>query len=204
MRAMGADEDRRFGEALVRHLQAARPKLCPYVPRPGQSSKAYERREPEGLSVTAGINIAERIFVLADAARATGVREAAAELYTDARALFKRDRAEEREGQRQAAERDKAFAEDYRRREEERWAALAFCSTTEFHERFGRRRDLHGLLKERGYLEGEVGSWRLSDKALADGVGKVEVLGPRRSIIRWNKNFVESLAREFEGAGDSI
>jgi hypothetical protein len=201
---MGADEDRRFGETLVRALHAARRKLCPYQMRPGQSVKGYERREREGLSAVAAINIAERIFLLADAAGATEVREAATELHIDARALFKRDRAEEREGQRQAAEQDKAFAENYRRREEERWAALEFCSTTEFHERFGRRRDLHGLLKKRGYLEGEVGVWRLSEKALADGVGKVEVLGPRRSIIRWRKNFVESLDREFEGAGDSI
>jgi hypothetical protein len=175
------------------------------------SLKKLERFEREGR-MTAGeaMDVARRVFSLAQTAGSEEVGGAANELHIEAAELWKNDRFEERRARAKEEEEDAAFEarlaedlqredEERRRAAEERWAALEYCTTGELEARIGRPH-LRPFLRDRGYLEGGVGTWAPTAKALEEKVAKVEVRS-RYSVIVWSKAFVEALQRELGSEG---
>lgn len=208
---MSADHDLRFSETLVRHLHAARRKLVPYSVIEMAGLRKLERLEREGhLSAPEAMHIAKRVFGIAENAGEREIGDAANELHIEAVALWENDRSKERRARAKADEEYAAFqadlddrlqreAEERRRAAEERWAALDYCTTDEFEARVGRR-PLRPILKDRGYLDGGVGSWKPTARAIEERVAKVEVRS-RYSVILWSKTFVEVLQSEFRSSG---
>jgi hypothetical protein len=89
---VSGDDDLRFSDTLVRHLQAARLKLVPYSVFEKAGTKKLQRFEREGrLTAGKAMAIAGRVFGIADLAGSPEVGVAANDLHVDAAALWRQD-----------------------------------------------------------------------------------------------------------------